>query len=385
MTRTTRTLNPLPFEHLEPKRFEDLIRQLAYDFRNWEKLEPTGRAGSDDGFDARGWEIVGERYDAEADGDEHDDVAGEPATQTQIWLIQCKRETEIGPKKLAGYLAGIEKSAGGPLYGIIFAAPCDFSKQARDTLIAWCAKNAISEWVLWGKADIEDLLYQPKNDHLLFAYFGISLQIRKRSVGVEIRRQIAIKRKLKRVLEGRGVNLSVLLRDPTDERYPYIDKTVPAEKRNHRWLVRTEMGRSHQGLKIMLACYFAWVSDDGASWDMANQYNDGLLNEFDDPWSGQSRTCALRDEIFDFWQKLPEQNRRRITLYAILPFEKIIDIDEIGDDLTRHVHIYVLWENGKLPVDGIYVERRADDEFASRETRVKKFPDHLRKEEVKVF
>ncbi len=29
----TRTYNLLPFQDLEPKRFEDLIRQLVYDFR----------------------------------------------------------------------------------------------------------------------------------------------------------------------------------------------------------------------------------------------------------------------------------------------------------------------------------------------------------------
>jgi hypothetical protein len=57
----TRTLNPLPFEHLEPKRFEDLARQLAYDFRVWRQLEATGRSGSDYGFDARGFEIVPNR------------------------------------------------------------------------------------------------------------------------------------------------------------------------------------------------------------------------------------------------------------------------------------------------------------------------------------
>lgn len=39
---TTRTFNPLPLEHLEPKRFEDLVRQLTYEFRPWRQLEATG-------------------------------------------------------------------------------------------------------------------------------------------------------------------------------------------------------------------------------------------------------------------------------------------------------------------------------------------------------
>lgn len=53
---TTRTYGPLHLEDLEPHRFEDLVRQLLYDFRSWSQLEATGRTGSDDGFDARGRE-----------------------------------------------------------------------------------------------------------------------------------------------------------------------------------------------------------------------------------------------------------------------------------------------------------------------------------------
>ena len=54
MAKTTNTLNPLHFEDLEPHRFEDLVRQLAYDFRTWRSLEATGRSGSDEGMDIRG-------------------------------------------------------------------------------------------------------------------------------------------------------------------------------------------------------------------------------------------------------------------------------------------------------------------------------------------
>jgi hypothetical protein len=55
---TTRTLNPLPFNDLEPHRFEDLVRQLAYDFRSWKKLEAIGRNGDDERIDIRGIEAV---------------------------------------------------------------------------------------------------------------------------------------------------------------------------------------------------------------------------------------------------------------------------------------------------------------------------------------
>jgi hypothetical protein len=49
----TKTLGPIHFEDLEPHRFEDLVRQLVYDYKDWQSIEATGRADSDDGFDVR--------------------------------------------------------------------------------------------------------------------------------------------------------------------------------------------------------------------------------------------------------------------------------------------------------------------------------------------
>jgi hypothetical protein len=86
----TRTIHPLPFEHLDPKRFEDLVRQLAYDFRPWRQLEPTGRAGSDDGFDIRGYEITDIAAAVELADQDEDTIP--PPPMDRLWLIQCKRE-----------------------------------------------------------------------------------------------------------------------------------------------------------------------------------------------------------------------------------------------------------------------------------------------------
>ena len=71
-TIATRTLNPLHFEDLEPHRFEDLVRQLAYQFRAWRTIEATGRVGADEGVDIRAVEMV-----------------------TILYLLKC-----IGPKGL---------------------------------------------------------------------------------------------------------------------------------------------------------------------------------------------------------------------------------------------------------------------------------------------
>ena len=78
----TTTLNPLHFEDLEPHRFEDLVRQLAYDFRSWERIEAVGRAGSDEGADIIAVEALREFGSSSEDGDLGD--------RGRLWVIQCK-------------------------------------------------------------------------------------------------------------------------------------------------------------------------------------------------------------------------------------------------------------------------------------------------------
>src|SRR5687767_13548216 len=101
MTKTTRTLNPIHFEDLEPHRFEDLVRQLIYDVRDWKRLEALGRSGADEGFDVRGVEQINDV--AEDLGPEglvraEDDELAAPSRE-RVWLIQCKRERAITPAR----------------------------------------------------------------------------------------------------------------------------------------------------------------------------------------------------------------------------------------------------------------------------------------------
>ena len=107
MPNTTQTLGPLHLEDLEAHRFEDLVRQLLYDFRAWRQLEATGRSGTDEGFDVRGWEIF--RSESEPDTEimeteGEDDIVSLSPIEDRLWLIQCKREKSIGPSNLIKYL-----------------------------------------------------------------------------------------------------------------------------------------------------------------------------------------------------------------------------------------------------------------------------------------
>jgi hypothetical protein len=99
-----------------------------------------------------------------------------PLAARRGFQIQCKREKPITPKRISEYLEEMIPSGATVPHGVILAAPCDFSKKARDSFKDVLRRRGVREFYLWGKGDIEDLLYRPQNDHLLYAYFGISLQ-----------------------------------------------------------------------------------------------------------------------------------------------------------------------------------------------------------------
>lgn len=370
----TRTVNPLQFDALEPKRFEDLVRQLLYDFRNWQQLEPTGRGGADDGFDARGWEIVPAAGDIEPELDEVD----RPGTD-RIWLIQCKRERAIGPSKIIEYLNDIALEERGSLYGIVLAAPADFSKKSHDAFREWCAEHAIRECYLWGKAALEDMLFQPKNDHLLFAYFGLSLVIRQRSDQTRLRAQTTIKRKIKRAFENK---YEILIRDIADDGYPYSEG-----RDDFRWWVYHWPEMTFRGLECLSKKYFAYIADDGIHWDCANALDDNQNFQHDDPWRGVERGNPDRTELWEFWSQLPKQNQAWVTVKGIIPFQNIVEIDDIGDDITSHVHLYVRTDPSHPdPFAFTRAELKADDRWAGVghidlvvDNRVEVFPAKFRK------
>src|SRR5271155_5531042 len=103
----TRTYAPIHFSDLDPHRFEDLIRELIYDFRDWQSIEATGRSGSDHGYDIRAYEKV--RVETSPDPSEEEDAEPHPM-EGNLWMIQCKREKAIGPTALRSYLDEVDRA-----------------------------------------------------------------------------------------------------------------------------------------------------------------------------------------------------------------------------------------------------------------------------------
>lgn len=383
MQNFSKTLNPLPFEHLEPHRFEDLVRQLIYDFREWRSIEATGRSGSDGGFDVRAWEIFVADSDEEeeGDGDEHN----KKEVEDRLWLVQCKREKAITPKKIEHYAQEIKRIEGS-LYGVIFAAPCNLSKKTRDSFVNTLRTANIKEVHLWGRSELEDMLFQPKNDHLLFAYFSFSLLIRRRSLQSQLRRKLVVKRKVIRYLGGvqeQGFH-PILLRDVHDTSYPWEEKTKDFQKSPH-WKVCYFLGHEHDGVKVLRAKFFAYLDDDRVHWDYVEGLNDAVTGF--DPWKKDERKKRQdRLSVYDYWSKIPEKNRGWLNVEGHIPYEKIIEIDQDGDIYFEHPHLYLevnpttnSFEDGYLN----YIETGQgfgrQRVYQDRKNRIKYFPSKFPK------
>lgn len=387
--KVSRTLNPLHFEDLEPHRFEDLVRQLLYDFRPWRALEPTGRLGADEGFDVRGLEIDVSVESAQSNDEDEGDGIVDLST-SRVWLIQCKREQNIGPKKLASYLDEISELERQNLHGIIFVSACDFSKKAHDDFRSWCFSNGLNECYLWGKAALEDMLFQPKNDHLLFAYFGFSLSMRRRSQKTQLRSNSTTKRKLKKIIDS-GAMREVIIRDAADNQYPFltdVDLSLPPPERKNHWRVYKIDGLSFRGLGLVCRRYFAFKSGENEDWDVANTLNDAVNDDHIDKWNGLdfSERWPERQKIFEIWDAFQPHEKAWIEVVGYIRYEDILEVDEVGDELTSFPHVFVNWKlDSDVPFYAWSPKLETIDAFRGVfyprfEDRIQRFPEEMRKE-----
>lgn len=386
MNSTSKTIDSLNFEDLEPHRFEDLIRQLIYDFRDWSSLEANGRIGLNDGFDGRGREAVTIEEDLETEeygirNSRHED---------RLWLIQYRAEKKIGPQKIKNYIDEVTNNNDDSIYGIIFAASSDFSKKTRDVFRVKCREYNLNECYLWGRAEIEEMLFQPKNDLLLFTYFGVSLTIRRKSLKTNINSRLTIKREAIKHLgpiNGRANHLFILLRDPNETKYPYKDEIRDFDD-FPRWKIFQYLGHYHDGLKFLLIRYMAYLDDDRMHWDYIKEMN--LARPSRDPWGNNGgKESVDRFDAIQFWEKIPNKNRGYFEVECFLAYDKILAIDEHGDRLFPHPHIYVPFYIKDGPFESFqlvtlktvappYDELRFPDE----KNIVKYFPDEFPRADV---
>ncbi len=373
--RVTRTYGPIHFEDLDPHRFEDLIRELIYDYKDWQSIEATGRSGSDDGFDIRAYEKAEIISQAETEDDgEAEEVH---PMEGNLWMIQGKREKEIGPQKVKRIIEEIDIK--NPPYGYILAASVNFSKKSYDVFREELRKKGVMEFYLWGRAELEDMLHFPKNDRILFTFFGISLVSKRRSRATEVRSVIGIKNKLYRAVgEGDNFYQSILIRDLKDVHYPYKNEYKDFEIRP-RWKEYIAFEHHPVGLWCQNHKYFAYIDIEKKEWDFTAEVE--LIRRQIETEDIQSRTekYELVSGVRDFF---PRANQGYLIIDCLVKYADIAVIDEKGDVLYNFPHLYVDFVEEKGPFCGFRDILKVGDrtiDLTDEYKRIKVFPDKFSK------
>lgn len=366
----SKTLGPIHFEDLDPRRFEDLVRELAYDFKDWQSIEATGRGGSDDGFDIRAYERL-DNGTAEIDEHDSNEYPTHPM-EGRVWMFQCKREKQIGPARVASIISdGVTPKV--PPYGYVLAAPANFSKASYDKFREELRKRGVMEFYLWGRAALEDMLHLPKNDHILFTFFGISLVSRRKARATEIRAVVSTKNKLFKLLGDSPHHQAVLLRDTKDVHYPY--KAGYKDFKNHpRWKEYPVVQMHPLGLVVQVAKHFAFRDPIKKKWDYSDAIN-VVHRQIDDEERAKNR--ELRQNVEGFWEFFQKSNQAMFVVNGLVRFDSIVVVDSEGDSLHKFPHIYVDFQGDRGPFVGFYEYLELSEhhhESIEGLKRTKKFP-----------
>lgn len=339
--KATKTLNPLHFEDLEPHRFEDLVRRLLYGFRDWRELEPTGRSGSDEGFDIRAWEKTDAITNVSEEGEE-----GEHASEGNLWQIQGKREKSISASKMRTILKhdidGLH-----PPYGYILAAATNISKKTYDAFREELRRKGVKEFNFWGKDHLEDQLALPENDEILFTFFGISLSPRRRARTSEIKFSINNKNKMLKLLADKdipidqemNVDTSILLRDIKDRHYPYKTEYADFDKRRP-WEEYRAVQVEATGVLFKTWERYAFLNAKTKEWDFTRAV-DLLPRRYDRHKVNEQRERDYATKVEHFWRHLPRQQQAKLAAYGFVKYEDMLIIDEKGDPRFAMPHVFI--------------------------------------------
>ena len=88
----------------------------------------------------------------------------------------------------------------------------------------------------------------------------------------------------------------------------------------------------------------SWVTGGGYSTLLSDHptYKDREVFHTDpwDPIWGQ-KGSEEKKKAKDLWEHLEEENRGFLYIYGLIPYENVVAIDELGDNLAGIPHVYV--------------------------------------------
>lgn len=301
----TRTIGQLHFSDLDPLRFEMLCMSIIFRMRRWERLDHYGVAGSDDGVDIRGIEIM---------------ENGKKVTHH----FQCKRYEKITAAQLRSIVKDYISKNGDyrPEYYHIICG-CKVGKQASDSFEKYCAEKGFHEVSIWTSSVLETKLYTDYHD-LLFAFFGVNLSQERTNRVNALRRNVALKKRMQKDFFKPGapgerrtyqretfICNELIIRSIYDRSYPDVSES------GYGWFKTEVFGWYHNGLMVYVLPYGVNAK---VKW----------LKRTAEPGSDNPEDYEIKDELLE--------------TVGCIPYDRIIEYDLEGDEYYRCPHIYCDFE-----------------------------------------
>jgi len=210
--------------------------------------------------------------------------------------------------------------------------------------------KGVMEFYLWGKAELEDMLHLPKNDRILFTFFGISLVSRRRKRTTDIRSAVSVKNKLYRIVDERyQFHQSILIRDLKDTHYPYEDEYKDFKTRP-RWKEYVAFEHHPLGLWCHNHRYFAYIDREKKEWDFTEEVD--LVHRNRENMEKRQHRIEKQDLVEGVWDYFPRKNKGHFIIDCLVKYSDIAAIDDKGDVLFNFPHLYVDFVGNKGPFLG---------------------------------
>lgn len=313
MAKPVVSTSRLHFDDLEHRRFEDLCLNLVYGMRTWSDIRHYGRTGQDGGIDIMAVEVL-------------DDNA------SRTWHIQCRRYVRANAQTLKTAIDDITSGADRPDV-LLVVVGCDVTRQAHEAFSRHAAQKGIGESFLWTSSILEAKLYRERRD-LLFAYFGIAMAQESRAREETVRRNIRMKKFLRKELRGnvddprdlavrpyRKFRFSkAIIRSVEECTYPEID---PRRDRYSSWFGLEFFDEYHNGIEFILGIVQVAERSDGY-------------------WSVVP---------YDYEAKTPDLLVGKAWYTGCIPYRNIVEVDLDGDEYYREPHFYCRYADAGSPYE----------------------------------
>lgn len=310
MNNPTSTTNKLHFEDLDWRRFEQLTYEILYREKKWERLDPIGLKGNDDGVDILGVDKEG-----------------------ITWYIQCKNWKAFAKsdaEEVIDTIVAKQEIAENSVLLIVVA--CEVSLETRDYIKSYSMENGFKDHDVWTGLRIKTMLFDKYND-ILSRYLGIETENSRNKEKVLQSRKMRnkVEKKLLRKIEWNHNTRMEIARDPSKQfRYekvvirsiddvddPYGENACYYEICPYQLAeVGIELLDHYWDDSIIIA-----INIDTRCWRIVKDDDELMENEFD----------------------------VRADHMVLLPYYSIVDIKEEGDDYSDYPVLLCNFEFNQTP------------------------------------